>query len=556
MKKNFLLTVCLCVLFAVFACSCTEITPSTSGDDPTHTSSSESTTPQGPELVSIEIDVLPATIYYGLNDTPAWQGIRILARYDDGTTSIIPFVDCEFSEVDFSTYGIKTVTVSYQGCSTQFEIYVMEGVEFVPNSDTEKPYLFENISGIGSVNDRFADEKAYWTYKFISGEGKKFLSANIEMTIRNEYVVAVSFDNVDYTVIAEGATGANRVDFATINVNLDEFVNFEENTGALYIKFYDGVNTDGFGASMSAFSIYYLTEEYEGGVTEYAKKTITFAATSADEAQYLYENSKTGINNEESKRWADNDAYFIYKLELGKEIKTAVLSLVVENQAKIEVSFDGETWVTIGNAVEENANDCGKYFSNVTTTLNVNVTENTGVMYVRFSDADTSDGFGCCLYNFSIEAQVVPFDGDDNVSTDPIDGIITFAATSAEEVSYLYENSNTGIDTESGKRWADNNAYFIYKLELGKEIETAVLSLVVENQAKIEVSFDGETWVTIGNAVEENANDCGKYFSNVTTTLNVNVTENTGVMYVRFSDADTSDGFGCCLYNFSATLTC
>ena len=71
---------------------------------------------------------------------------------------------------------------------------------------------------------------------------------------------------------------------------------------------------------------------------------------------------------------------------------------MVENDTKIEVSYDGVTYVEFANSLTENANGCGRYFGNVTNSFNVPVTENTGVVYLRFTDAKTDDGFGCCLY--------------------------------------------------------------------------------------------------------------------------------------------------------------
>lgn len=548
-----LLIVILSIIIAMFATACLDTSDSTSDGTSASVSDSQGSTSEQPQekvLDSIYVDKLPTLLYYGLNEQPMWQGIRIMARYSDNTTEIIPFADCTFSTVDTATYGAKTVTISYQGKTTEFNIFVTESIEFVPNTETEALYLYENYSGVGDIGDRFADENNYFVYKFTAGEGKRFADVNVEMTIRNEYVVAVSFDNENWTVVAEGATGADRIDFTDIELSLSDYIAFEDNTGRLYFKFYDGVPSDGFGASLSAFAMHYLTADYEGVSEDKTEEVVVeFGACSDLEALYIYENVGTGTIVEEghTRRWADNSSYIIYKFALGKEIKAAKLDLGIENETKIEVSFDGVVWVEFANSITENANNCGRYFGNVTNTFTVPVTANTGVMYIKFSDANTADGFGCCLHNVKVTATVVAAVGAKTQT-------ISFAAASAEEAGYISSESATGT-VENTKRWADKNAYFVYKFAFAGEITAAELALVIENQAKIEVSFDGQTWITLGDSIAENANDCGKYFSNITTSFEVSVTENTGVIYVRFSDADITDGFGCCLYNFGITVT-
>ena len=550
-----LIVALLSIMFvlSLFACETTGNQDSTSSGDTQSQQSSVDVGSTEKEVDSIYIGTLPAVLYYNLNEQPAWNGIKVYARYEDGTSEMIPYTECEFSDVDTSSYGEKVVNVTYEGKSTEFTVYVCESLSFKTNTQEETGYLYENRgSGIGSYGDRFADENNYFTYKFTAGEGKKFTSANVEMIIRNEYVVAVSHDNSSWTVIAEGATGTARVDFATVTVNVTDLVDFGNNEGSLYFKFYDGVVTDGFGVSITDFTMYHQIEDYDGGnETVLTKTTITFNTATADESEYLFESVGSGTNTEgTTKRWADENSYFVYKFELGKEIKSVSLALVIENQSKIEVSFDGENWATVADSVAENANDCGKYFGNVTNYFSVEVTENTGTMYLKFSDADTSDGFGCCLYSFSMTAEYLGEPTAEEIKT-----TITFNTATADESEYLFESVGSGTNTEgTTKRWADENSYFVYKFELGKEIKSVSLALVIENQSKIEVSFDGENWATVADSVAENANDCGKYFGNVTNYFDVTVTENVGVMYLKFSDADTSDGFGCCLYSFSMNI--
>ena len=279
--------------------------------------------------------------------------------------------------------------------------------------------------------------------------------------------------------------------------------------------------------------------------------TLAFGAATSEERAYLHEEAMSGTI-ENNRRWADQNAYFIYKFNLGKAITSLKLDLVVENDTRVEVSYDGVTYVEFANSLTENANGCGRYFGNVTNSFNVPVTENTGVVYLRFTDAKTDDGFGCCLYSVAMSWV---FDENAETPVEPaLPTSLAFGAATAEERAYLHQEAYSGT-VENDRRWADNNAYFIYKFELGKAITSLTLKLNVENDTKIEVSYDGTTYVEFANSLTENANGCGRYFSNVINTFNVPVTENTGVVYLRFSDAQPADGFGCCLRSVEMSWT-
>ena len=640
MKKLFVLILVLCLTLTLASCDLF------SGNSTTNPPSGGTTTPPaGGEvnkvIQSIVIDQLPATLYYEQGDEPEWNGIVIKAIYDDESIDIIPFVDCTFSDVDTTTTGEKEVTVTYEGVSTKFVIYVAHTVSFNPGSDAEADYFFES-SGVSNVNnesgDRYADETGYFTYKVKLESGKKFDTAILDVIIRNEYKISISFDNITYYELASSVA---RVDFVPANWDIADFINeFANNTGTMYIKFEDSVPTDGFGASLKEFNLYYTTVDYEGPAGDEPEKVeISFTPATYDEAPYLHEEHGSGTAAG-TKRWADENNYFVYKLTLGESIVTARLNIVIENQGKVEISLDGTAWTQVANAVEENANGEGKYYSNVTKTIDITpyLTGNEGTIYVRFSDADTTNGFGGALYSFAVDAMVVePVEihnhtvvilqavpatctskgltegkkcsdcGETLVAQketdmlehnwewivdkeatntetglkhqeckdcdavqannteipalkpeetlEVVDTTITFVPTTADEAPYLHSEAGSG--NGGTHRWADGNAYFVYKFTLGEEIRSATLNLTVQNDTKIEISLDGSTWTQIANSLEENANGCGRYFDNVTTTkaLDAYLEGNRGTIYVRFSDAKPDDGFGCDLKNFSITAT-
>lgn len=72
-------------------------------------------------LESISITTLPNTTYY-VGDEFDSTGLVVTATYDDGTTSDV--TGYTLSDVDMSTVGTKTITVTYEGKTATFDIVV------------------------------------------------------------------------------------------------------------------------------------------------------------------------------------------------------------------------------------------------------------------------------------------------------------------------------------------------------------------------------------------------------------------------------------------------
>ena len=413
---------------------------------------------------------------------------------------------------------------------------------FKPTTAEEATYLYqESFSGTdSSACKRWTDNQAYFTYKF--SVDAEIVSARLSVVIENEGKIEASFDGSSWVTVADSvAENANGSGNYYGNVTNVFDIPVSSNLGTIYIRFTDADTSDGFGGALYDFQL----DISKGSAL--TSSTVSFKPTTSAEASYLYQEQFSGIDEGRQVRWADNENYFIYKFNFGANILSADLALVIENEAKVEVSFDGSTWATVADSVAENANGCGKYYSNVTQNISIPVSENIGVLYLKFTDAKTSDGFGGCLFDLRLDV----ITGE---AITLLNETISFVPTTDTEAAYLFSEYATGTDVDAGKRWTDNDANFVYKFSLGNEITAANVSLFVENQTKIEVSFDGEAWTEFANSVTENANGVGKYYSNVANTFNVPVSENNGVIYIRFSDADTSDGFGGALLNFAIEI--
>ena len=88
-------------------------------------SSSSSSSSAAPTLASIAVTANPTKANYDTDDTALdLAGLVVTATMSDGSTSAV--TDYQVSDVDFSTPGQKTVTVTYQGQTATFQINVAQ----------------------------------------------------------------------------------------------------------------------------------------------------------------------------------------------------------------------------------------------------------------------------------------------------------------------------------------------------------------------------------------------------------------------------------------------
>lgn len=114
MKK--LLYILTCAITALNFAACTPQGPGVeSTGDPGHTG--------GAEITGIAVNADKAKYWYvkGTEIDPA--GLVITATLSDGNTRNIPTEECELSKPSFSSYGEKTVTVSYEGFEAEYPVY-------------------------------------------------------------------------------------------------------------------------------------------------------------------------------------------------------------------------------------------------------------------------------------------------------------------------------------------------------------------------------------------------------------------------------------------------
>ena len=75
-------------------------------------------------LEKIEVTTQPDKIRFFLNKTVDFSGAKITASYNNGTTEVVDVTSDMCSSVDTSTLGEKTVTVTYQGKTATFKVWI------------------------------------------------------------------------------------------------------------------------------------------------------------------------------------------------------------------------------------------------------------------------------------------------------------------------------------------------------------------------------------------------------------------------------------------------
>lgn len=123
------------------------------------------------EFVSISVSGSYKT-EYEIGEAFSSAGIVVTANYSDNTQVPVDLGDVLFSGFDSSTSGVRTITVSYSGKSTTFDITVLSAkysITYVPNGGTGVNYVINNVND-GTVHTLVTVNQT----GFVAPEGKVF----------------------------------------------------------------------------------------------------------------------------------------------------------------------------------------------------------------------------------------------------------------------------------------------------------------------------------------------------------------------------------------------
>jgi hypothetical protein len=239
-----------------------------------------------------------------------------------------------------------------------------------------------------------------------------------------------------------------------------------------------------------------------------------------DDLYYLLQESGNGNNG--TNRFIDGTGYALYILDDLPEVDSATLGVTVGNNFVISIATDywdpeystTEGYTVLANSMElydgfehRALGNLKQYQFDVTPYL----AEGTGALYLLFTDATPSNGWGPYLQEISLftgEAKSFEDTIEPNVDDSNAQIYAMFQTNGGdEEKPYLYDNSGSGPSNRE-HRFADGSGSITYSFDLPDDVSDAKLTVDMANN--FIVSIAGPTGVTrydsvtVGSAEENN----------------------------------------------------
>ncbi|MBQ1967546.1 MAG: bacterial Ig-like domain-containing protein, partial [Clostridia bacterium] len=166
-------------------------------------------------LDSIIVEKAPNKVEYNVGDTFDATGLAIFAIYNNGSSATIT-EGFTLSDVDMSTAGTKTVTVTYEGKTATFEITVIEAVQIVERFEIVGGATVKTQGGVNYIVGlqpsltKAKFQSTYTEYENVTVEIKmttaRYLGTGSTVTVKSkatgevikEYVIVI-YGDVDGT---------------------------------------------------------------------------------------------------------------------------------------------------------------------------------------------------------------------------------------------------------------------------------------------------------------------------------------------------------------------
>lgn len=139
-------------------------------------------------LVGIRVETLPDRTKYKVDEAFDPSGLIVAAAYDSGETETI--ADYTLSLPDMTSYGTKSVTVTYETFTTTFEIIVIDatGIEVTTLPDKTKYYENEVFSPAGLIVSQVYTDGSK---EMISG----YTLSTPDMSVGGDKTISVAYNN-------------------------------------------------------------------------------------------------------------------------------------------------------------------------------------------------------------------------------------------------------------------------------------------------------------------------------------------------------------------------
>ncbi len=237
-----------------------------------------------------------------------------------------------------------------------------------------------------------------------------------------------------------------------------------------------------------------------------------------DDTYYLLQ--EQGNGNAGGNRFIDGTGYALYLFDELQGVEEGTLGVTVGNNFVISIATEywdpnastTEGYTVLANSMElydgfehRSLGNLKQYTFDVTPYLQ----ENTGELWVLFTDATPSNGWGPYLQNITLftgETRVFEKTLDVSVDSSNADVYAMFQTDgNEEEANYLYDNSASG-PSNRGHRFADGNGSLTYQFDLPDDVQEAKLTVDMANNFVVSLSGPSDVIrydsMTVGTADE------------------------------------------------------
>ena len=455
----------------------------------------------------------------------------------EGDEFIVAFDNVKFWD------GMKTLKTNARGDVLQ----ARETITFMPNTDAYR-YGDWKITDRG---DHYRTEgNGVAMYAFPVENSETATGAIISGKFGGQILLSVSTDGEyweevyrfeDARAAADEAKHPNNLEKAFRAFDLSEYIVDEEGSllgDTIYVKFEDAYTGGGWGSMVHydtpvTLDVIYDIPEFE------TTDTYVFTINTPAEKPYLVKEGN--VNNEGTVRFADGTNEIIYKYDLKRteNLEKMIFSVPLQGQYKVSASKDGTNWA---DALVWDGSEGGEHGPTQATVKFIDLAKAIDIsgvvetVYVKISDAVTTDGYGGAIVNSNSVILSVDYINAAAMKHETT----SFKILSADEAPYLHEMKANDL---ADSRFADENRYWTYKYEISKEVEnlkSITWTATINAQYHVQASVDGENWITIGKS-EETAD---KALVNFSASALAAAAEEAGVIYIKIGDAVTVGGNG------------
>ena len=315
---------------------------------------------EGVKSIEIVQGSVPTQLKVG--ETPDFSGIKVKVVFEDGTTKEVGYSDVTVSALDTSTAGKKTVTVTYNGLSLDFEVNVVEeeitptvtSIKIVPGSLDLSYYIgqipdlsklqVEATYSNGTTSALKADEYTFTAIDTSAAGEKTFTvtyTANTELTDS----VTIAVIPISSVTVVKGSVASKINVGETLDVsNIQILVEYDNGEHEIVEAADVTVGT----IDTSTYGIKNLSVTYKGVTIQYPVEVVGAISLTVNKGS-VSESVKLGEILDTSKI----TAYVTYSDNTAKPVETKDLVIGAIDTSKVggqslKVSYNGlETEVRV-----------------------------------------------------------------------------------------------------------------------------------------------------------------------------------------------------------------